>query len=133
MSMDRTSIVEIIENKRPGKFTDTIDFAIDEIEQEIKNYCGISDVPDALRFTVANMSIDLLEYETEVNKTASSADLENIDLADVSSIKVGDTSVNIGESRRDNVRKSRLNSHKSNLDDIVMNYRAQLNRYRRLW
>lgn len=131
--MDRTEVISIIEAKRPGKFTDKMDSAINEVEQEILNYCGIQEVPNVLRFTVANMSIDLLEYEAEVNKPASSADLENVDLADVSSLKVGDTSVSIGESRRDNVRKSRLNSHKSNLDDIVMNYRAQLNRYRRLW
>lgn len=131
--MDRTEVISIIEAKRPGKFTDKMDSAIDEVEQEILNYCCIQEVPNALRFTVANMSIDLLEYEAEVNKPASSADLENVDLADVSSLKVGDTSVSIGESRRDNTRKSKLNSHKSNLDDIVMNYRAQLNRYRRLW
>lgn len=132
--MDKEEVIRIIGEKRPDKFTTTtIEASIDEVEQEIINYCQITEVPDALRFTVANMSIDLLEYETEVNKVASAADLESIDLADVSSIRVGDTAVNIGEGRSANVRKSRLNRHKSNLDDVVMNYRAQLNRFRRLW
>ena len=90
-------------------------------------------VPDALRFTVANMTLDLLKYQLEVSKPATQMDIGDIDISDVSGVKVGDTSVDIGESRRDNVRKSRLNSHKSNLDDIVMNYRSQLNRFRRLW
>lgn len=131
--MDRLIVAQIIEAKRPGKFSLVMDAAIDEVEQEILNYCSISEVPDALRFTVANMSIDLLEFEAEKNKLAASADLSEVDLADVSSLKVGDTSINIGESRQDGIRKSKLNSHKSNLDDILMNYRAQLNRYRRLW
>ena len=135
MSMDRNQVIEIIKAKDlyNDLSPDLISISIDEVEQVVLNYCMIPVVPDALRFTVANMTLDLLKYQLEVSKPATQMDIGDIDISDVSGVKVGDTSVDIGESRRDNVRKSRLNSHKSNLDDIVMNYRSQLNRFRRLW
>lgn len=133
--MDRNQVIEIIKAKDPYNDLppDFISMAVDEVEQVILNYCMIPEVPTALRFTVANMTLDLLKYQLEVNKPADVLNLDDIDISDVSGIKVGDTSVDIGESRRDNVRKLVLNSHKNNLDDIVMNYRSQLNRFRRLW
>lgn len=135
MSMDRNQVIEIIKAKDlyNDLSPDLISISIDEVEQVVLNYCMIPVVPDALRFTVANMTLDLLKYQLEVSKPATQMDIGDIDISDVSGVKVGDTSVDIGESRRDNVRKSLLNSHKSNLDDIVMNYRSQLNRFRRLW
>lgn len=135
MSMDRNQVIEIIKAKdlHNDLSPDFISLALDEVEQVVLNYCMIPEVPNALRFTVANMTLDLLKYQLEVNKPTDTLNLENIDISDVSGVKVGDTSVDIGESRRDNVRKSVLNSHKNNLDDIVMNYRSQLNRFRRLW
>lgn len=133
--MDRVRVLEIIKAKDVYNDTppDLLELYIDEIEQAVINYCMIPEVPDALRFTVANMTIDLLKYQDEVNKPSAEMNIEDIDLSDVSGIKVGDTSIDIGESRRDNVRKAKLNSHVNNLDDIVMNYRSQLNRFRRLW
>ena len=133
--MDRNQVIEIIKAKDlyNDLSPDLISISIDEVEQVVLNYCMIPVVPDALRFTVANMTLDLLKYQLEVSKPATQMDIGDIDISDVSGVKVGDTSVDIGESRRDNVRKSLLNSHKSNLDDIVMNYRSQLNRFRRLW
>lgn len=133
--MDKTLVYGIIHSKDPfGKFVDRdIVLAVDEVEQEVLNYCDIPVVPDALNFTVANMSIDLLEFQFERNRSVSSLSLEDIDVSDVSSLKIGDVSIGMGESRNDGVRKATLNSHKANLDDILFNYRSQLNRFRRLF
>lgn len=106
--------------------------ALQEVEQVIKNYCSIPVVPDALRYTWCNMSVDLLLYNHEFNTTPNDV-LEAFDPSDVSTIKVGDTSVSLGDKYRSNARSRILQSHQSNLDSIVTNYKAQLNQFRRLW
>jgi hypothetical protein len=125
--MTYLELVKIIKQKQTKvAFTDDdILAALQEVEQVIKNYCSIPTVPDALRYTWCNMSIDLLLYNHEVNTTPNDV-LEAFDPSDVSAIKLGDTSISLGRSRT-------LQSHQANLDAIVTNYKAQLNQFRRLW
>lgn len=134
--MDRMTVSDIISAKIDPKITPTpeaIELAIYEIEQVIRNYCLIPTVPEALKFTVANMAIDLLVYQNEVTKDTSIQDLNELDLSDVASVKVGDTTIDISEKMSGNARKRILNSHTNYLDSIVLNYKQQLNRFRRLW
>ena len=35
--------------------------AVGEVEQVIKNYCNIDEVPEALNYTWANMAVDLVK------------------------------------------------------------------------
>jgi hypothetical protein len=98
--------------------------ATEEVEQAIKNYCNIDKVPDELKFVWANMAIDLIRYE----KAVKGNDTEDISIADVASISMGDTSINLGGGGANSAKKS----HIPNLDQIVMNNKAQLNRYRRM-
>lgn len=132
--MEYLELVKIIKQKRKKvTFTDDdILAALMEVEQEIKNYCNIPEVPEALKYTWCNMSIDLLLYNHEVNTTPNDV-LETFDPSDVSTIKIGDTSISLGDKYRNNVRSRTLQSHNANLDDIITNFRAQLNRYRRIW
>lgn len=132
--MEYLELVKIIKQKqRKVKFSDDdIVLALKEVEQEIKNYCSIPAVPEALKYTWCNMSIDLLLYINEVNTTPDDV-LNAFDPSDVSTIKVGDTSISLGDKYRSNARSRTLQSHNANLDDIVTNFRAQLNRYRRIW
>jgi len=132
--MTYLELVRIIKQKQKKvTFTDDeILAALEEVEQVIKNYCSIPSVPDALRYTWCNMSIDLLLYNYEVNTTPDDV-LEAFDPSDVSTIKVGDTSISLGDKYRNNVRSRTLQSHNANLDDIITNYKAQLNQFRRLW
>ena len=132
--MDYLELVKIIKQKqRKVTFTDDdILSALKEVEQEIKNYCRIPSVPEALKYTWCNMSIDLLLYNHEVNTTPDDV-LEAFDPSDVSSIRVGDTTISLGDKYRNNSRSRTLQSHNANLDDIITNFRAQLNRYRRIW
>lgn len=127
-------LVKIIKQKQTKvAFTDDdILAALQEVEQVIKNYCSIPAVPDALRYTWCNMSIDLLLYNHEVNTTPNDV-LEAFDPSDVSTIKLGDTSISLGDKYRSNARSRTLQSHQANLDAIVTNYKAQLNQFRRLW
>lgn len=113
-------------------FNEDIFAALQEVEQVIKNYCSIPAVPEALKYTWCNMSLDLLLYNYEVN-TAPNDVMEAFDPSDVSTIKVGDTSISLGDKYRSNARSRTLQSHQSNLDAIVTNYKAQLNQFRRLW
>lgn len=132
--MDYLELVKIIKKKQT-KITfedDEILFCLQEVEQVIKNYCLIPRVPEALKYTWCNMSIDLLLYNHEINTTPDDV-LEAFDPSDVSTIKVGDTSISLGDKYRNNSRSRTLQSHNSNLDEIVTNYKAQLNQFRRLW
>lgn len=132
--MDYDELTTIVQAKTVLKnhTTDAITLALAEVEQEIKNYCNISVVPVALKFTWCNMTVDLLNYEHEVNLDPATID-DSLDIGDAQTIKVGDTSIQMGGTSVSNPRKTSLKSHKANLDDVTMNYRSQLNRFRRLW
>jgi hypothetical protein len=106
-----------------------INMAIDEVGEEIKNYCNIDEIPDGLKYTWANMAIDLAKYQYEVNNPVDDI-LDAIDATDVSTLKIGDTQIALGGNNSE--RATALKSHKPNLDQILMNYKAQLNRYRRM-
>lgn len=93
---------------------------VGEIEQRIMHYCGISSVPDGLKFTWASMTIDAVRIDLpnvdEISDTVGGAE----------SVKVGDTQVSPG--RGDGVS----NTSKDVIDQVVLNYRIDLNRYRKL-
>ena len=107
----------------------SLELAIAEVEQAIKNYCSISSVPDALRFTWANMAVDLLRYELASSEGPNED--EEVDMNGVSSIRMGDTTINLGGGANSLYGRA-INSHKANLDDIVMNHREQLHKFRRM-
>lgn len=104
---------------------------VKEVEQTILNYCQIPRVPPQLNFVWANMSVDLILYSIEMNN-APEDPLDSLDVSDLSSVKVGDTSVFVGDKYRSNQRSRILQSHESNLDELVMGYTKQLNQFRRI-
>lgn len=114
-----------------GLDDETILLSVKEVEQSILNYCQIPRVPSQLHFVWANMSVDLILYFIETNNKPEDP-LDGLDVSDLSSIKVGDTSVYIGDKYRSNIRSRTLQSHNANLDEIVMGYTKQLNQFRRI-
>lgn len=127
---DLTAIVKRKQTK--VNLTDNeIWFALEEVEAVIKNYCQISEVPAALKFTWCNMCVDLLLYQYEANVKPEDLIVE-VDAGAVSDVKVGDTSISFSDGSGSGTRGRNLKSHNSNLDSIVMNYRAQLNQFRRI-
>lgn len=114
-----------------GMTDDQIMLNMLEVEQSILNYCQIPGVPPQLNFVWANMAVDLILYNIEMNNTPEDP-LDGLDVSDLSSIKVGDTSVFIGDKYRSNLRSRILQTHNANLDEIIMGYTKQLNQFRRI-
>ena len=121
----------ITNTERGGMDDEQVLLAVKEVEQAIINYCQIPGVPSQLQFVWANMSVDLLLYQLESNYTPEDP-MEGLDVSDLSSVKIGDTSIFIGDKYRSNQRSRILQSHNANLDEVVMNYTKQLNQFRRI-
>lgn len=121
----------ITDMNKGGLSDDEILLNVKEVEQTILNYCQIPRVPVQLQFVWANMTVDLILYLIEMNNTPEDP-MDGLDVSDLSSVKVGDTSVYIGDKYRSNQRSRILQSHNSNLDELVMGYTKQLNQFRRI-
>ncbi|MBS4172118.1 phage head-tail connector protein [Bacillus sp. FJAT-49736] len=118
-------VLEIV--KRRLKIIDTslddlINDYIEQIEWKIRLYCNISEVPEALKFVWASMTIDILRIEHPNEEAIANTVAES-----VNSVKLGDTSIAYGNKGTDIT-----NTSKASLDDIVLNYSHELNRFRRL-
>ena len=115
-----TAIIELIKRKAKGleMTDDDIMLAAEETEQVIINYCNIRKVPEALRFTWANMAVDVLK-SLNADQTGEAAN------GGPSSINMGDTSLSFSSGKS-------TTGHTVNLDDLINNYRAQLQRFRRI-
>lgn len=107
--------------------------AIDEVGQVIKNYCNISVIPEELKYTWANMAVDLLLY-TNVSRADfdTSGDNETIGINDIQKIELGDTELWLGNTSRTTKTSKALESHSANLDRITMEYKSQLQKFRRM-
>lgn len=88
-----------------------IQFAIDDAESLILNYCNLSTVPDGLKTTWLKMALELYRNENLGSVEGSKY---------VSNISEGDSSVSF---------KTNYSDFK---DSLLKNYIAQLNMYRRL-
>lgn len=111
---------------------ETLMLLIYEVEQYILNYCRIPFVPHELWFTWAGLASDYARYLAEVGYTPEDP-MDSIDPSDLSSVKVGDTSVFMGDKYRSSQRSIWLQAHAPHLDELVLNYRDQLNEFRKLW
>lgn len=89
-----------------------LQFALEDTLETILNYCHLEELPKGLENTAYRMAIDLYRNESPGE--------ENTSPGPVSSISVGDTSTSF---------KSTSAEFK---DHLLKNYKAQLNRYRKL-
>lgn len=113
--MLKTDIFDLVISKlKLAEYTTAdVQAVIDEIEMVITEYCNIETVPNGLKFTWVNMSVDLYK--------STYPDAEGEDSSIVTSIKVGDTQLNFG-----------AGPHRVDVDKITMNYTAQMNRYKKV-
>ena len=88
-------------------------FIISDVEETIKNYCNIKEVPDGLLNTSYRMAIDLYRNENLGHEESAQGS--------ISSISIGDTSTSFKQSVDDNFKNT-----------VLKNYIPQLNRYRKL-
>lgn len=96
---------------------------IREIGRRIKHFCNITSIPDDLIDTWASMVLDAVRVE-----------MPNMDGVDGGSdaglsIKIGDTSISPAKSSDSG---GLVNTAKSIIDQVVLNYRVDLVHYRRL-
>ncbi|EHQ88281.1 Phage QLRG family, putative DNA packaging protein [Desulfosporosinus youngiae DSM 17734] len=93
---------------------------IEELGWRILHYCNLLDIPNSLKFTWVSMTIDAvridLPHVDEISDTVGGSE----------AVKIGDTQVSPG--RGDGVS----NTSKDVIDKVVLNYRIDLNRYRKL-
>lgn len=110
--MELNKLKSLLGIPRKDKSEDTlIQFAIDDVVETICNYCNIKSLPSGLINTAYRMAVDL--YRCESLGEASSP-------MQVSSIKEGDTATSF------------ISASDALKGGVLKNYRAQLNRYRRL-
>lgn len=123
--------LEILAAKLPSEAitNEQRQLAIAEIEQQIMNYCHINAVPSALCFVVASMAADLLRYETEAGRQHTG---EGAPQGSVTALSEGDTSVSFGKPEAEADRARLLGEHRQMLDMLILNYREQLQAYRKL-
>lgn len=88
-----------------------LNFALSNVEEMVKNYCNIKAIPKGLQNTVIRMAMDLYRNEQPGGDIVPVA---------VKSISAGDTSTSFGAVESDFSQS------------VLKNYKAQLNRYRRV-
>lgn len=95
-----------------------IETYIKEIGRRILHYCQRSDIPEGLNWVWASMVMDALQVEQPDQFGGGDAD--------GMTVKIGDTSV--GPAKVSGV----TTTSKKSIDDIVLNYKADLHRFRKL-
>lgn len=79
---------------------------IERVGGKVKNFCNISEIPEALHFTVADMVVDLNKQRTD-----------DVDIK-VTSVKMGDTSYSFQAD--------------SAVDKMIKNYESELIDFRKM-
>lgn len=98
-----------------------IDSYVQEIGQRILHYTNMTDIPAELEHTWASMVVDALRIDQPNDEQIAAT------VGGGESMKIGDTSVTSGGSGG-----GLSNTSKSVIDQVVLNYRIDLNRYRRM-
>ncbi|MBU3193471.1 phage head-tail connector protein [Clostridium algidicarnis] len=89
-----------------------LEFTLEDVEQTIKDYCHIKEIPETLNNTVLKMAMDQYRNENLGEEESS--------LGSISSISEGDTSISY---------RSSATEFK---DSLIKDYKSQLNKYRKL-
>jgi len=97
-----------------------IDSYVQEIGQRILHYTNLAEIPAELEHVWVSMTIDTLR-------------IEQSNLPGIAETTGGGESVTVGDTSTAPARPAGLtNTAKSVIDEVVLNYRVDLNRYRKL-
>ena len=88
-----------------------LQFVVDDVEETIRNYCNLDELPSGLAHTAYRMAIDLYRYDRPGDADAP---------VTVASISEGDTSTSF------------TSAADALTGGILKDYQGQLNRYRKL-
>ncbi len=95
--------------------------ALEETKEFIKNYCHLMTIPSEMNFVWANMAFDLLQGA--YIKTSSAEVIDSFKPCEIDSVSAGDMSFS---------RSGDSKAHKVDLDSLLLNYKDQLNQFRRV-
>lgn len=123
MAAESIDVLEIVKARLQIEDEDKlINSYIKEIGLRIKHYCNIRTIPEGLTYVWASMVMDAVRVElANIDEIADSTDSGV-------SIKIGDT--NTGPSSGSS--NDATSSSKKVIDEVVLNYRVDLNHYRRM-
>lgn len=102
--------------------------SVDEVAMAIKNYCNINSIPTELTYVHANMVEDLIRYR-KARRDADAGTVVAPSNSDITDLKIGDTNIKLVAGS--NVPKE-LKAHSISVDSLVMDYKDQLNGFRRM-
>ncbi|MFD2613545.1 phage head-tail connector protein [Paenibacillus gansuensis] len=102
-----------------GQHDDLLGIYVDEAEKRIKHYCNIPEIPEDLRFTWASLAATAVAAEQKAILFPDPVDEEQFE------ISIGDTSVKTG-------KPAAAVQPMLVLDNMVFDYRAELNAFRRV-
>lgn len=89
-----------------------LEFALQDAEETVKNYCNLEEIPKGLEHTVVRMAMDICRNEQFGDDAVP---------VTVKSISEGDTSTSFGTVESSGYAQT-----------LLKNYQKQLNRYRRV-
>ena len=109
-----------------------ITMVLEEVDQFIKNYCQINSIPKELLFIRANLTVDYIRY-LNANDPTKEKDVEiNVDPKVGALTYITSGAVSYGFASNSTGKNSIANAHTSDLDQLLTNYKEQLNQYRRV-
>jgi len=118
-SIEIWSIVKLRLGLKYNNLQPLIESYIYEIRYRILHYCNLDKIPDGLKYTWVSMVVDAVRVDlpsiAEINDTVGGGE----------NIKVGDTSISSASTSVSNVSKSVI-------DNVIFNYKVDLDRYRRM-
>lgn len=107
-----------------------VEIVLSEVDQFIKNYCHIDNIPNELLYVRANMCIDYIKYEQANTPNENSSDISLTQkTGPLTSISSG--GVSYGFANNTGNKGDVSNAHIADLDDLLINYKNQLNTFRR--
>lgn len=113
--MDFLSEVKMRLGIDPGeeKYDGLVQSFINQVQEKVKGYCNIEELPPGLNYTIVSMTVEILRGEA----FALMPDAPGVAEKNVSSVQRGDTSINY---------------EKTKLDEVVFAYEKELKRYRKV-
>lgn len=125
MTKQEQEVLEIVKLRlqlEDDKLDALISSYIKEVGRRILHYCNIRSIPDALIYVWASMVMDAVRVElSAIDEIADSTD-------GGISLKIGDTSTAPSSGSNNDA----TSTSKKVIDEVVLNYRVDLNHYRRM-
>ena len=108
-----------------------LNLSVEEIMQEILNFCNIKVVPEALRFVAANMTVDLVVSSQPADGDGGEDAMVAGAVGEVASVSEGGSSISFKTKQGGGAGGSIL-TPEERIAALLLNYEKQLSRFRRI-